>query len=235
MFKVLFASIALSVFMWSIYSFVLSAQWSANAGPNWKVVDGWLVDIGGEYSLGMPGKLGRPFNLVITDQHVSYVYFVDDKLYFKNVELPANVFPVRVAIKELLPDFSKDIYDIPNAHLAPAMYDPEKNRLNVVTDPGMVVTMNGLTSRSMVQYKEVGKEEYDNYLYRIKVRYNTANPEESITEPDLLDGASVLQKSGILLLVISVLMGLGLKLHLSVSKEEEIPDPFAGTGGQTYR
>lgn len=233
MIRVLFIVISISLFIGGGWSILQSSNWPTKENPDWKSTTGWITEISDGYERD---KDPNPAEFMLSDKHVSYVYFVEGKMYFKDLNLPVNVYPFRVGIKTLIPHYRVNPFDAPNAPLAAARFNAKFNRLEVVTNPGLVASVDGMARRSQVKYKTVTKpEELNHYLNAIKVVYNPEDPYQSITDPDILDGNTVLMRSGIILIVLGIVVIGGIIFHMSVTKEQKIPDPFENRRGQTYR
>lgn len=224
MIRIAIAVAAIAVFCLGVWEFVLAFQWPGKK-TDWKVADGWIADVGGEYTFNLPGK-ARNIDFLIKDQQVTYVFFVGDQMYFKRLELPFNLAPVQAALKKPLSVEDLENFQLPNEHLPAARFNPETRQLEVMTDPGATISFSHITTHSGVKWAVVGREEWDRYMARIKVRYNPANPDQSITDPDLLNGTQTLIVSGLILVVVSLIMGGGVVFHSTVM-QEDVPDPFA--------
>ena len=182
MIRVLFIVISIGLFIWGGWSILQSSNWPSKDKAGWKSTTGWITELGDGYEMDKKGKKSSPIEFMLSDQHVSYAYFVNEKMYFKNLTLPANVYPFPVNIKTLIPHYRKNPFDAPNAPLAAARLNTSFNRIEVVTDPGVVASVDGMARRSQVKYKTVNTpEELNHYLNAIRVFYDPQDPNQSVT------------------------------------------------------
>ncbi|MCA9804837.1 MAG: hypothetical protein KC777_22865 [Cyanobacteria bacterium HKST-UBA02] len=226
--------VALGIFLLGGYEIMLSFTWPSNAS-GWQKTEGWLTDLGGEYAFRLPGRKARALRFLIQDQHVAYVFFVNDAMYYKYLELPPNLAPVRAALNKQpagndndLEDMEEDFSSGYDARPA-ARFNPETRKLEILTEPGTTISTNFATSHMGDKWEEVGKEAWDQYLPRVTIKYNPKNPEESITEPDFLNGAPTLFWSGVTLIIAAILLTGAIFFHAWVTKPGEEPEPYGGT------
>lgn len=225
---------AACVLVLGIIELQMAFQWPDDP-PDWTATEGWLTDIGAEYAFQLPGKKAKAIKFLIQDQHVSFVFFDKDNLIFKRLELPPNLAPVRAILNKTsaAPEDWDDAFDPNSEELPGARWDDKLKRLEVLTERGMTLSSNigGLqtTNHLGAKWEAVPKEAWDQYLPRVKLKYNPKDPNQCITTPDILNGRQTLLWSGVTFVVAAFLIAAGLIFHHWVTKPEELelPDPLA--------
>jgi hypothetical protein len=236
MIKVFIYAFALSLFCYGAWQLFLSFQYGAAPG-NWKRVDGWLTEELEGFNL--PGSKGEKLNALLDQPSVAYAYKVDGLLYYERKELPPCLAPVRAALNGEVSkgeaggedDFQFDSNEkIANLLGKHARFNPSTRKMEIQTSTGMIISTDYATNQLGAKWEELPEEQWSDYLYPIKIRYNPDNPHQSVTEPDLLKGAQTLLISGLIFMVIPILMVVALKVHENLTKPDELPDPFQPGG-----
>jgi hypothetical protein len=238
MIKEMLTGAAVVFFAVGAYQLTSAFQWPT-PNKNWRQTEGWLTGAGSEHSLGVPGKAGAVLEFfgkskpLMQIQHVSFVYFVNGSLYFKRLELPLNLSPFFEAMKQgnkQAKPSTMSAFEEEDTEMSLARFNEETKKLEVCTDPGtkmeVVVGRHLSTTYTEQKWEEVPRSSWDRYMPKVLVKYNPANLNQSITEPDLLDGASNLLWSGICFIGLSALLGAGVVYDNLATKPEPEPTPF---------
>lgn len=238
MIKQILTASAVALFALGAYELQLAFQWPKPAA-GWKQTDGWLTGAGTEQSLGMPGKAGAILEFfgknkkLVQMQQVSFVYFVNGALHYRRLDLPINLAPFFAAMKQSKKGeetSNRDPFEDENQEVSLARFNEETKKLEVCTNQGttMEVTIgsNHAVNHFDQKWEEVPSQSWDQYMPKVIVKYNPANPNQSNTDPDLLDGANTLLWSGICFIGLSALLGAGVVYDNLATKPEPEPTPF---------
>jgi hypothetical protein len=147
--------------------------------------------------------------------------------------LPINLSPFFEAMKQSNKGekpFSRNGFEEGDKEVSLARFNEETKRLEVCTDQGttMEVTIgsNHAINHFDQKWEEVPSSSWEQYMPKLLVKYNPANPNQSITDPDLLDGFNNLLWSGICFIGLSALLGAGVVYDNLATKPEPEPTPF---------
>jgi hypothetical protein len=245
MIKVVIYTLALSMLCAGSWELVSSWQYS-NKANNWKPIEGWLTGIGdGEFDFQLPSKKLKNINFFVSQPHASFVYFVDGLMYYQSQTLPPTLGIVRSSIvdskllagvtgdtKSVEESFAEDMESADDRPLA--RYNQDTKKLEVRTEDGMTISSNYGTSHLGEKWEELPRERWDDFMPRVKIKYNPEIPQDSVTDPDLLDGAETLKWTGIWCLIGGILMIAGMRFHEWVTKPAPEPDPFRSGPGRRF-
>jgi hypothetical protein len=208
--KIMFFPLAFCLACYGLWEFLLSYQYkdTQDKSKDWKVTEARLVERGD--GIKPPGILGiTPASficLLVSKPYVDYKYEVASKKYHVRQQLPPCLTFVRLAI-------SKDISDEVKPEVSDADID--------LVDPG--------TGQLKSSFNELLEKQLELHMPIIQIKYNHADPEKSVTDPDKLKGTETLFWSGIWSIILAALSVAAAKFHEWVTKPTELPDPFAST------
>lgn len=208
--KIMFFPLAFCLACYGLWEFLLSYQYkdTQDKSKDWKVTEARLVERND--GIRPPGILGlSPASfvcLLISKPYVDYKYEVAGKKYHERQQLPPCLTFVRLAI-------SKDITD----EVKPEVSDSDID----LVDPG--------TGQLKSSFDELLEKQLEAHMPVIQIKYNPADPEKSVTDPDKLKGTETLFWSGIWSIILAVLAVAATKFHEWVTKPAELPDPFSRT------
>lgn len=217
MIKVLVYSIALSLLLlsgWQFYeAFIYGGQ-----SKDWKETNAWVIDQG-------EGCTTKFVQVAMSQPFVGCVFFDNSQIliYGQHKLPPAWPLPISVIYRNSKSDITKTLLD-PNSSTnttAFARYDSEKNKVEVLTKEGMVIqsTIMGNFNETKLgqEWSELYKEQYDQCLPKVRIKYNPANPAQIVTVPDDLEGGAVLLWSGLTSIISAVVLIAAMKFHESMT------------------
>lgn len=214
MLKIMFFPLAFCLACYGLWEFLLSYQYKdvQDKSKNWTTTQARLVERGD--GIKPPGILGlSPASficLLISKPYLEYKYEVSGKKYRERQQLPPCITFVRLAI-------SKDITD----DVQPDLSEIKELKESDLVDPG--------TGKLKTNFNEMVEEQMEMHMPVIGIKYDPADPQKSVTDPDKLKGTETLFWSGIWSIILSGLAVAAAKFHEWITKPTELPDPFATT------
>lgn len=208
--KIMFFPLAFCLACYGLWEFLLSYQYkeTQDKSKDWKVTEARLVDRGD--GIKPPGMLGMSpasfICLLISKPFVDYKYVVAEKKYHVRQQLPPCLTFVRLAISKDITEETKQ--DVPDADIEFVDQD---------------------TGQLKSSFDELLEKQQEMHLPVIQIKYDPADPEKSVTDPDKLKGTETLFWSGIWSIILAVLSVAAAKFHEWITKPTETPDPFAST------
>lgn len=185
--KVVFLTLALILACCSFFEFFLAHQHNEQLknSTHWRVAEARLTERGDE--LKPPEQHGFApgtfLNLFVSKPYIEYKFKVNDKKYTNRQKLPLCLTFVKVfATKENDDDSRQDSYDLKDTDLVDQTTGQLKSNLNEFLD-----------------------EQIEGNMPKVQIKYNPNEPQESLTDPDKLNGTETLLWSGICTLVLAII------------------------------
>lgn len=184
--KLVFLTLAPILACCSFFEFFLAYRHSEQLkdSTNWRVAEAHLTERGDE--IKPPEQLGLApgtfLNLFVSKPYIEYKFKVNDKKYMVRQKLPLCLTFVKAfTIRENVDDSRQDSYDLKDTDLVDQTTGQLKSNLNEFLD-----------------------EQIEGNMPKVQIKYNPNDPQESLTDPDKLNGTETLFWSGICTLVLAI-------------------------------
>lgn len=219
MFRMLVYPLSFCAICYGIWLVLTANQWGdeRTKAKDWLSAEARLVDSDIGIRFNMLNPISYP-RILFAQPSITYTYKITGKKYEHETRLPPILTPVRISVARKIPEVKQ----------------PDPSEIKDI-DFAQNIRYNPRTGKPEIQnFDELMADSWDQYYPKVSIKYDPADPNQSITDPDMFMGQQTLLWSGIGCFVIAITLVLAMKFHEWVTKPSENEFDLPGAASRRF-